>query len=145
MRTAVWVLALLLPAIASAAEVELGSGAPPVKLKQVRDTVVLEYCPDNTCEVFSSHSVRSEVLKDFALMYLYGVSDYTYLREFQAKDLGPLAATAAARYRTGCARATPRTNAACVAAQIARKYAVTVQFVRYDEGQKHSSRVKWRR
>ena len=144
MRTAVVALALLVPVLAFAVQVDLGSGAPPVDVTLGGKMVAVEYCPDNTCEVFVSRRGGPAALKDFAFAYLYGVSDYSYLQEFQKQDLGAVTKELAERHAANCNRTTSRATAACLAGHIRRKYAVEVQSVRYDEGRRHVSRVRWR-
>jgi hypothetical protein len=46
---------------------------------------VVRYCPDNTCEVFrTSRRDAGGMLCDFALLYLWYLSQYNYLGDWQS-------------------------------------------------------------
>ena len=68
----------------TAAATELAPGGPEVKVRTSAAQTVIEYCPDNTCERFSVPGRNVVLAKGSAVAFLYGVSDYAYLAEFQA-------------------------------------------------------------
>lgn len=131
---------LLLLHISAAAEMPIASGGPAVAVKQGGRLV--EYCPDNTCEVFSLRSGKATgALTDFTLAYLYAVSDYIYLEEFQSRTDLQEVAQLLRRYEANCPQPTQKAAARCVAARLAAKHSIRVTFVRFDEGRKYSEPV----
>lgn len=132
-------LFLLLP-IAAAAEKPIAQDGPSVSVKN--NGRLVEYCPDNTCEVFSLRSAQaSAVLADFTLAYLYAVSNYVYLEEFQSRtDLQEINRLVM-RYQANCPQPAPRAAARCIAARLATIHPIRVTFVRYDERRKYSEPV----
>ena len=129
-------LFLLLP-IAAAAEKPIAHGGPLVSVKN--NGRLVEYCPDNTCEVFSVRSGKERAaLADFALAYLYSVSGYVYLEEFQARTDFHEVSQLLMRYKANCPQLGQREAARCVAARLATKHPIRVTFVRYDERRKYS-------
>ena len=131
---------LLLP-ICSLAEIPIASGGPTVSVKQSGRLV--EYCPDNTCEVFSLRSGKDTAssLTDFAFAYLFAVSDYVYLAEFQSRTDLQEVTQLLRRYKSNCPQAAQKAAARCVAAWLAAKHPIRVTFVRFDEGRKYSEPV----
>lgn len=127
-------LLLLLPFIALAEERHITQTVgPTVSLKNKGQ--VVEYCPDNTCEVFSLRGKGARVaLYEFTLAYLYSISGYTYLADFQSRTDLPEVTDLLARYQVNCPQPEPKAAAHCVAALLARKQPIRVNFVRYDEG-----------
>lgn len=58
-----------------------------VKLHHTDKQHSLEFCPDNTCDLFvTKRSTSVELLSDFALLYLYFFSDYFSLADWRADD-----------------------------------------------------------
>ena len=48
---------------------------------------LLEFCPDGTCDGFvSSGNISVATLRDFAYLYVYFFSDYTYLDDWRKTD-----------------------------------------------------------
>ena len=98
----------------------------------------VEYCPDNTCEVFSLRAPSAaSPLQDFAFAYLLGISEYIYLKDFHANADSPATRAVLGRYRTHCPQPIPRVAARCVVGYLARKHPIQASFVRYDEGERN--------
>lgn len=95
----------------------------------------IRYCPDNTCESFRGARGANETdVADFALLYLWGVSQYVDLEPWQRSPV-PAAVDATLRRRASqCQSRTPRTQLACTLSALAKSAGITVAFVRYDEG-----------
>ena len=56
----------------------------PQSVKLTQSKRILEFCPDETCHGFvGSADVSIATMKDFAYLYLYFFSDYTYLPEWR--------------------------------------------------------------
>jgi hypothetical protein len=95
-----------------------------------------KYCPDNTCEVFRSHNKQAKSpVADFALLYLYYVSDYAVLAEFRKM---PEAAQAAERLlsqlgKRVCASASQVETIKCAVRHLGKRHNISLLFVRYDE------------
>jgi hypothetical protein len=99
----------------------------------------LEFCPDNTCDGFASaNGVPVPTLKDFAYLYIYFFSDFTYLpgwrKHTDARDAA-LQLLSKPEYRT-CQNANAREAARCVLLQLSRGGKIKLIFVRYDEHQR---------
>src|SRR5690348_4464377 len=63
----------------------------PNTIKFKQNGHLLEFCPDNTCEGFSSSAKTPKAtLEDFAYLYIYYFSEYIYLSDWrshaEAKD-----------------------------------------------------------
>jgi len=53
-----------------------------IKVQADMTGATVEYCPDNTCEVFRGQGEKKKLpVSDFAYLYLYYVSDYVMLLE----------------------------------------------------------------
>ena len=102
------------------------------------DLTTVEYCPDNTCEVFTVRAPSAALqLQDFAFVYLLGVSEYIYLEGFHANTDSPATRAVLGRYRAHCPQSVAREAARCVVGYLARKYPIQASFVRYDEAQRN--------
>lgn len=135
-------LACCVPLLAVSAPRQLtAANGPEVSMSFAHGRTVVEYCPDNTCERYSIKGENELVLADFALAYLYGISEYVYLREFQARTDLPEVKALFKRYRTQCPQSTPRQAARCVAMTLARSNHIKASFVRYDEGAERVERI----
>jgi hypothetical protein len=54
---------------------------------------LLEFCPDGTCDGFvASGDVSAMELSDFAFLYVYFFSDYTYLADWRGTETAQKAA-----------------------------------------------------
>ncbi len=130
------------PAIASS-ELERAFG-PAISVKQQKSRAVVEYCPANTCERYVAPGSRSlPALQDFALAYLFGVSEYYYLKQFQESP-SPTVAAVLAQHRSGCAQSEPRAAASCVARALLKQHHIKVSRVRYDEGARVETPVEFK-
>lgn len=140
-RSLAYLLLLLLPGIALAEERHITQAVGPSVFIKNKGQVV-EYCPDNTCEVFSLRGKgTSGALYEFTLAYLYSVSGYTYLADFQSRTDLPEVTDLLARYQVKCPQPAPKAAAHCVTALLARKHPIRVNYVRYDEGGRFSEPV----
>jgi hypothetical protein len=109
-----------------------------VEVSYTGDETIVEYCPDNTCEVFALRgSSASLQLQDFAFAYLLGVSEYIYLMPFQAGAESPGTQAVLGRYHTTCPQLSAQEAARCVVGYLARKHPIQASFVRYDEGERN--------
>ena len=109
-----------------------------VTISSKGDLATVEYCPDNTCEVFSLRASYAALpLQDFAFAYLLGVSEYIYLKDFRANTNSPATRAVLGRYRSHCQQSITRVAARCIVGYLARKYPIRASFVRYDEGERN--------
>ena len=112
----------------------------PHAITTKRNGHVLEFCPDGTCDGFAAPGDMPEAtLRDFAYLYEYFFSGYTFLDQWRARQGAKDAAQRAlakSEYQD-CRRDTPRDAARCVLATISRTGRVRLIFVRYDEGERH--------
>jgi len=104
---------------------------------------LLEFCPDGTCDGFVvSGTMPVATLKDFAYLYEYFFSDYTFLGEWRARQEAKDAAErvlSKPEYRN-CKSDSNREAARCVLLGLSRNGRVRLIFVRYDEGERHAVR-----
>ena len=102
---------------------------------------LLEFCPDGTCDGFvTSGNVSVATLKDFAYLYVYFFSDYTFLGEWRSKEEAKNAADrvlSKSEYRN-CKNENSREAARCVLRDLSRGGRIKLIFVRYDEGERHA-------
>jgi hypothetical protein len=102
---------------------------------------LLEFCPDGTCDGFvTSGSFSVPRLKDFAYLYVYFFSDYTFLSEWRSKHDAKNTAErilSKPEYRS-CKSENSREAARCVLRDLSTGGRVKLVFVRYDEGERHS-------
>jgi hypothetical protein len=146
----VWALILcvccLLPLSAQSAD----TASDPMKQlsKAFPDTVaiknkgrLLEFCPDGTCDGFvTTGNMPVPTLKDFAYLYVYFFSDYTYLDEWRSSEEAKKTADqilAKPQYRN-CKNENSRDAARCVLRDLSKGGRVKLIFVRYDEGERHA-------
>jgi len=101
---------------------------------------LLEFCPDNTCDAFvTSAAVTVATLKDFAYLYVYYFSDFTYLDEWRNTDEARKTAEeilGQSAYRT-CKNENSREAARCILKDLSRNGRIRLIFVRYDEGERN--------
>lgn len=101
---------------------------------------LLEFCPDGTCDGFVvSGCTPVATLKDFAYLYEYFFSDYTYLSEWRARQEAKAAAEQVLSKPEflSCKRDTMKETARCVLVNLSRNGHVRLIFVRYDEGERN--------
>jgi hypothetical protein len=133
--------------LASAQSTDTATADPMKELsKTFPDTIeiknkghLLEFCPDGTCDGFvASGNMSVPTLKDFAYLYVYFFSDYTFLNEWrnneEAKDTGKRILSKP-EYR-GCKQENSREAARCVLRDLSEGGSVKLIFVRYDEGER---------
>jgi hypothetical protein len=138
MRTLAVTFVALLGACNAVSGHELATAfSDSVKVLSTASSSSVEYCPDNTCEVFSlAGSSSLEILQDFAVAWLYGVSDYLVLKPLQVEPPSSPVAAVLARYRQHCPMVPGSESARCVVRVLASRYAIQVAFARYDEGRR---------
>ncbi len=73
-------------------------------------------------------------LADFALLYLWRVSDYDYLKSWREGPNPAAIQGALHRHGPGCARASESARIACALRNLSRGAGIIVYSVRYDEG-----------
>src|SRR5712691_11034565 len=124
---------------AQAGQAQLGASVEPVNVpfdpmkaltSTFPDTIrvknhahLLEFCPDGTCDGFVvSGSMPVATLRDFAYLYEYFFSDYTYLGEWRARQEARNTAErvlSKPEYRS-CKRDTDQQTARCVLINLSR-------------------------
>lgn len=131
-------LLVLSPSLSGAHELVSALGRDSVAVTSNSGTTTVEYCPDNTCEVFVLAGASALLpAQDFALAYLLGVSGYIYLEPLQSGPAPPPIKAFLGRYRRECPQATTRLAARCIVGVLAKRHAVKACFVRYDEGERN--------
>ena len=96
----------------------------------------VEYCPDNTCEVFRGLGENKKLLvSDFAYLYLYYVSDYAMLSEIRKSHEAKHAAERLLNQigKSTCDKGSQIETIKCVLSQLARHHSISLVFARYDE------------
>jgi hypothetical protein len=111
----------------------------PQSIKLNQSKRILEFCPDDTCHGFVGSAVSVITLKDFAYLYLYFFSDYTYLPAWRKR---PESQTVAERVLSkpeygNCKRNSDFDSARCVLLGLSQKGTVRLEFIRYDEGKRN--------
>jgi hypothetical protein len=100
---------------------------------------LLEFCPDGTCDGFvTTGNMSVPTLKDFAYLYIYFFSDYTFLDEWRSKEDAKNTAEhilSKPKYRS-CKNENSREAARCVLRDLSKGGRVKLIFVRYDEGER---------
>ncbi len=117
---------------------QLASSFPDAKLKNKGR--LLEFCPDETCDGFvSSGNVSVATLKDFAYLYVYYFSDYTFLGGWRDKEASKKTAerVLSKPEYLDCKNPNGREAARCVLRNLSRERRIRLIWVRYDEGQRH--------
>jgi hypothetical protein len=138
MREILAALVLLVAPLSSHAHELTSALGDAVRVSSNGGSTAVEYCPDNTCEVFElSGASASLPIQDFALVYLFGISEYVYLEPFQSNDSSPAIRAVLARYQSDCPHQSARVSARCVASLLAKRHAIRASFVRYDEGERN--------
>jgi hypothetical protein len=102
---------------------------------------LLEFCPDGTCDGFvTPGNVSVPTLKNFAYLYVYFFSDYTFLGEWRSKEEAKNTAElilSKPEYRN-CKNENSREAARCVLRDLSKAGRIKLIFVRYDEGERHA-------
>jgi len=99
----------------------------------------IEYCPDNTCDSFSSGVNSTTDVLDFALLYLLFVSDHFTIQEIRSTSEAQAALKVALdRARNeGCDSGEEELVAQCRLRTLAERSQIKITFVRYDEMQRN--------
>jgi hypothetical protein len=101
---------------------------------------LLEFCPDGTCDgLVTSGNVSVSTLKDFAYLYEYFFSDYTFFDEWRRMDEAKKTADLVLvkpEYHS-CKNENSREAARCVLRDLSRNGKIRLIFIRYDEGERH--------
>ncbi len=92
----------------------------------------VRYCPDNTCDQFRGREGSASSVQDFALVYLWYVSDYVALGEWRKRETPRQVLSVVEKNADGCRSEGPRIK--CALLNLARTGAIRVSFIRYDEG-----------
>ena len=101
-------------------------------------TLIIEYCPENTCESFSMPGKHPpEKLNDFAFLYLYFVSDYYYLDEFRKRVAPDRITEIIERNKRSTLRNERLQDVKDIIESLAMEYSIKVAFVRYDESKRN--------
>jgi len=104
---------------------------------QVNGEDTIEYCPDNTCDVFRAGKSSPEiVLWDFSVLYLAYVSRY-YSLDPVRPNLRQYSAQLLNKYGSECVGTSGKNRVDCVLKNMADKYDIKIYTVGYDEGQRN--------
>ncbi|MBF0427703.1 MAG: hypothetical protein HQL94_02160 [Magnetococcales bacterium] len=101
----------------------------------------VEFCPDNTCELFiTKRSISNETLRDFVFLYLYFFSKYYVLSEWRSEGDAFGSITYIMKKYKGypCAKKSNIIMAQCLLRKLAKSHAIHLYFVRYDENERHA-------
>ena len=107
-----------------------------VKLIKENGEDAIEFCPDNTCELFvAKKEVSEEALKDFFYLYVYFVSDYYVLDEWRKqKNSAIIAKTILSKQKyKNCNEKTNVEKVHCLLEYLAKGDNISLYDVRYDE------------
>lgn len=106
-----------------------------IRFKKNNSSISIEYCPDNTCDKFSTTLENSsQKLSDFAYLYLYYVSSYIYLKKFKNKTGKKYVSGIIKRNSDKCEDDSEIDLAKCTLKTLAKDYSIIVTFIRFDEG-----------
>ena len=104
---------------------------------------VIEYCPDNTCDIFqASQEIPIIDLKEFAALYFFYVSGYVYLEKPIFEEIPfrkmhkAYVGSVIKKHNDKCTGAELEA-VSCILKSLANKWSIRSRFVRYDEGEKH--------
>lgn len=109
---------------------------------QKNGALTIEYCPDNTCEIFRSpNSNAADPASDFAYLYLYFVSEYHYLTDWKKNPEAKTIAINILERNRRCPKAQENIRANCVLRLLSEKYSIKAAFVRYDESVRNEEAI----
>jgi hypothetical protein len=98
---------------------------------------LIEFCPDNTCDAFlAAKNVNKSDLKEFAYLWIYAFSDFTYLEDWRSKAATKRIADrilAEPRFES-CSEDNPRDRTKCAVTLLSKGGRIRLFFIRYDEG-----------
>ena len=106
----------------------------------------IEYCPENTCEVFQAKIEHKNELADFTVLYLFYASGKTALLFPDNKGLTSLeritiGAMSVKDAYSGQCSGTELEMVSCILKNIVKKYKISGTDVRFDEGGKYSTEI----
>jgi hypothetical protein len=107
-----------------------------IKVQADMTGATVEYCPDNTCEVFRVQGeLKKSPVSDFAYLYLYYVSDYATLSEVRKSHEAKHAAEQLLTQirKSTCDEVSQIETIKCVLRQLAKRHSISLVFARYDE------------
>ena len=114
-----------------------------IQIIEKDELTVVEYCPDNTCEVFTVVGPADAYdVQDFAYAYLLTASTYYYLESFQKDIRSESTAAVVKRHSAHCPEGSIADAARCIMARLGAKYVIRVEFVRFDEGERNVGHVQ---
>jgi predicted small secreted protein len=136
--TAVYVIALALPAHSSGAGVVTSLNTMRAGLGKdiqysTKPVPTVRFCPDNTCDVIRGRRGGGAAVQDFALVYLWYASDYFVLDEWR-RGAAPQQVGVVVGKNAGSCRGSERAMAKCALLRLAQVGAIRLSFLRYDEG-----------
>ncbi len=107
-------------------------------------SISIEYCPDNTCQLFTAKkSVTEKELKDFVYLYMYFFSDFNSLKEWRTKA-NSVETLRGIFNESGNLRCTSKVEvdiARCILKKLSTEKKIQIYDIRYDEGKKHKTLV----
>ncbi len=104
--------------------------------------ITISYCPDNTCETFSMPRGNPiEKLSDFVYLYLYFVSDYSYLDTLRKRVAAEDVDTIILRNKQSTMANNQLEDAKKIIESLARDYSIKATFVRYDESARNEVNI----
>jgi hypothetical protein len=112
-----------------------------VKILHNKDRIVLNYCPDNKCDEFSTLQTQSDYeLQQFSVLYLYYVSQHYALCDFR-HSAALLVKQLLDQTSKQCSGQTENDRAKCALESLASQHAIVVAYVGYDEKQRNEEKV----
>ena len=121
-------------------------GAPPTSLDLLRAALgtaiqytaepvpSVRYCPDNTCDVFEAGKGHTAEVEDFALVYLWYVSEFYPLSAWRKGPAPARLHSVVEEHSVSCPPSGETSRAKCALLDLAKVGAIQLSFVRYDEG-----------
>ena len=102
------------------------------------DRLEVEFCPDNTCDVFRAKStVPPGVMADVVFLYLFYESDFYVLKSWRSSSrASKIVGEIGGRYKVvECGDSTIQRDH-CLLHELIRKYNIDVYYGRYDESER---------
>lgn len=107
-----------------------------VNVQEDMTGATVEYCPDNTCEIFRGQGEKKKLpVSDFAYLYLYYVSDYVSLSDVRKSHEARHGAEQLLKQigKGTCDQGSQIDTIKCVLRQLAKRHSISLVFARYDE------------
>jgi len=118
---------------------------PDITLKESNTQKIVEYCPDNTCNIIKApKNISNQTLGDFSFLYLYYASGCIHLIKSydnsvpfheSARKYTPIVM---AKYKHLC-KGDELETASCIMLKLAKQNNIQLYFSRYDEGHKSTT------